>query len=344
VVDLAGNDYLGLSNDPRVVEAGIQALRSWGAGSTGSRLVTGSTTLHADLEAKLAAFGRVSSALVFSSGYCANLGVLTALGGRDTLVISDADNHASLVDGCRLSRSRVVVAAHGDLAAVEDALAHRTEPRCLVVVDAVFSTDGSLAALDDLHRLCVRYDALLIVDEAHALGVIGPDGRGLAAAFGIEHSPNLIRTVTLSKSLGSQGGAVLGDSAVIDQLVNTARTFIFDTALAPPSVGAARAALGIIQDEPHLISELHDRRDQIAAALQVHPPAGAVISLVLGDSERASQAAAHCRDNGVVVGCFRPPSVPVGQSRLRITARASLTAADIDRATAVILEAVHHPR
>jgi 8-amino-7-oxononanoate synthase len=339
-IDLASNDYLGLATDPRLIEAATQALRTWGAGATGSRLVTGSTTLHADLEARLAAFGRASDALVFSSGYCANLGVVTALSGRGALVISDADNHASLVDSCRLSRSRVVVAPHGDLAAVEAALASRAEPRCLVVVDAVFSTDGSLAPLDDLHRLCRRYDALLVVDEAHSLGVIGPGGRGLAAAVGIEQSPDVIRTVTLSKALGSQGGAVLAGSAIIDHLINTARTFIFDTALAPASVAAARTALDVIEEEPKLIAELHDRRDLIAASLDVPPPSGAVTSLVLGDAELTARAAAHCRDHDVIVGCFRPPSVPAGQSRLRVTARASLTPADIDRATTVIVESV----
>ncbi|HJT04717.1 MAG TPA: aminotransferase class I/II-fold pyridoxal phosphate-dependent enzyme, partial [Pseudonocardiaceae bacterium] len=252
VIDLASNDYLGLSRDPRVVEGAIRATRIWGAGSTGSRLVTGSTELHAQLEDELAAFCATAAALVFSSGYTANLGALTALSGPGALVVSDAASHASLVDACRLSRARIVVTPHGDVSAVATALAARSEQRALVVTDSVVSVNGDLAPLSQLHAVCRRHEALLLADEAHGLGVCGPGGRGVLAGLGLIGEPDVVVTMSLSKSLGSQGGAVLGSRTVVDHLVNTARSFIFDTGLAPPAAGAALAALRVLRAEPAL--------------------------------------------------------------------------------------------
>jgi 8-amino-7-oxononanoate synthase len=344
VIDVASNDYLGLALDPRVTDAAASAAATWGAGSTGSRLVTGSTELHRDLERALCGFAGGEDALVFSSGYAANLGAITALGGPDTLLVSDADNHASIVDACRLSRSHTVVTPHRDLAAIEDALARRTETRAMVVVDAVFSTDGTTAPVEALHDICRRRDALLLIDEAHSIGVIGPTGRGLAAHAGVADERDVVRTVTLSKALGSQGGAVLGATAVTEHLVNTARSFIFDTALAPACVGAAATALEILASEPARVAEVGQRRDEIAEALEVDTPGGAVVSLVLGDPALTATVADDCRRAGVIVGCFRPPSVPPSGSRLRITARAGLSDVDVKEATAVILEAVDRHR
>ena len=208
LLDLAGNDYLGLSTDPRVVEGAVAATRAWGAGSTGSRLVTGTTALHGELEAELAAFVGAPAALVFSSGYLANLGVVTALSGPGALVVSDAANHASLVDACRLARARVAVTPRDDPAAVDALLAARTEERALVVTDSVNSVDGAFAPLRELHAVCRARGALLVVDEAHGLGVVGPGGRGLLAERGLAGADDVVATVTLSKALGSQGGAV----------------------------------------------------------------------------------------------------------------------------------------
>ena len=250
LLDLAGNDYLGLARHPRVVAEAVAAVRTWGAGSTGSRLVTGTTALHAELEAALADFCGTPAALVFSSGYAANLGAVTALSGPGALIVSDAANHASLVDACRLSRARVAVVPHGDVAAVDAALAARGEARALVVTESVDSTDGELAPLVALHAVCRARGALLVVDEAHGLGVCGPGGRGLLAAVGLAGADDVVTTVTLSKALGSQGGAVLGPRAVIAHLVDTARSFIFDTGLAPACAGAALAALRVLRDEP----------------------------------------------------------------------------------------------
>jgi 8-amino-7-oxononanoate synthase len=339
VIDLASNDYLGLSRDPRVLDGAVRATRAWGAGATGSRLVTGSTELHAELEEQLAAFCGTAAALVFSSGYTANLGAVTALSGPGALVVSDAASHASLVDACRLSRARVVVTPHADVSAVEAALAARSERRALVLTDSVVSVDGDLAPLAQLHAVCRRHGAVLLTDEAHGLGVCGPGGRGVLAGLGLIGEHDVVVTVSLSKSLGSQGGAVLGSRVVVDHLVNTARSFIFDTGLAPPAAGAALAALRVLRAEPALPARVLGAATALATAAGVRPPASAVVSIILGEPQRAVGAAAECLGHGVRVGCLRPPSVPAGTSRLRLTAHAALSGPDLAR-VAQILPAV----
>ena len=336
-VDLASNDYLGLAQHPEVIDAGVRALRTWGAGSTGSRLVTGNTELHEEFEQALADFTGTSAALVFSSGYTANLAALVSLSGPGSLVVSDAAAHASLVDGCRLSRARVVVTPHLDVDAVEAALAGRDEERAVVVTDSVFSTDGALAPLRRLHDVCRAHRAVLLVDEAHGLGVRGEGGRGLLHEMGLAGAPDVVMTTTLSKSLGSQGGAVLGSDAVRDHLINTARPFIFDTGLAPAAVGAAHGALRVLADEPWRARAVLDHASAVAAVCGVAAtPQSAVVSVILGAPETALAAAAACLEAGVRVGCFRPPTVPVGTSRLRLTARASLTESELDLASRVL--------
>ncbi len=337
VLDLASNDYLGLARDKKVVDAAVEATQLWGAGSTGSRLVTGTTELHVALERDLADFTGAAAALVFSSGYLANLGAITALTDADCTVVSDAGNHASIVDACRLSRATVVVAPHRDVAAVDEALSRRTTDRALVVTDAVFSVDGEAAPLAELHAVTRRHDALLLVDEAHSLGVVGAEGRGGAHAAGLAGQPDVVLTVTLSKALGAQGGAVLGHPDVVEHLVNTARSFIFDTALAPSSAGAALGALRVLRAEPGLPATVRRRAVELAGAAAVtghavSRPDAAVVSVLIGDAAAAVTAASACLERGVRVGCFRPPSVPDGQSRLRLTARADLSDADLDRA------------
>ncbi len=345
VLDLAGNDYLALTRDPRVVAAAVEAARVWGAGSTGSRLVTGTTELHARLEDELAAFAGADAGLVFSSGYLANLGVVSALGGPDVTVISDSGNHASIVDACRLSRSPVVVVPHRELDKFEAALQTLGTGHAVVITDGVFSVDGDLAPLAGLHRITRDYGALLVVDEAHAFGVLGPGGAGSVAATGLAGAPDVIRTVTLSKSLGGQGGAVLADRAVIDLLVSTARPFIFDTGLAPPAAGAALAALAILREEPQQAGRARAAARRLAAlvaglGLETVRPAAAVVPAYLGDPRRAVEAASRCLDEGVRVGCFRPPSVPPGRSCLRLTGRADLAEADFDRASRALERAL----
>jgi 8-amino-7-oxononanoate synthase len=338
-VDLASNDYLGLSQHPRVIDGGVQALRTWGAGSTGSRLVTGNTELHEGFESALADFVGAESALVFSSGYTANLGGVVGLSGPGSLLVSDALTHASLVDACRLSRARVVVTPHRDVDAVDAALAARDEARAVVVTDSVFSADGVLAPLPELHDVCRRRGALLLVDEAHGLGVRGTGGRGLCHEVGLASAPDVVMTTTLSKALGSQGGAVLGPIAVREHLIDAARPFIFDTGLAPAAVGAAWAALRVLTAEPWRAQAVLRNAATLAQVCEVSKrPESAVVSVILGAPEVALAAATACLDRGVRVGCFRPPTVPAGTSRLRITARASLADDELEVARRVLTE------
>jgi 8-amino-7-oxononanoate synthase len=335
LIDLASNDYLGLARDPRLVAGAVAAAREYGTGSTGSRLVTGTTELHAELDARLAAFTGAAAGLVFSSGFLANLGAVTGLAGPGHLVISDQANHASIVDACRLSRSRVVIVPHRDAAAVERALAGRDEEHALVVTDAVFSVDGDLAPLAALHRAARAHGALLVVDEAHSLGVVGERGQGAVHAAGLAGQPDVVLTLTLSKSLGAQGGAVLGAPEVIDTLIDTGRSFIFDTGLNPPAAGAALAALDVLAAEPGLPARARDRARRMAAiasrlALETTmDPAAAVVPVVLGEPDAAVRGAEICAEHGARVGCFRPPSVPKGRACLRLTARATVTEADL---------------
>ncbi|MFD5395835.1 8-amino-7-oxononanoate synthase [Streptomyces sp. NPDC127097] len=341
LLDLASNDYLGLARHPEVTRGAAAAAHRWGAGATGSRLVTGSTELHARLEAELAAFCGFEAALVLSSGYAANLAAITALTAPGTLVVSDAGNHASLIDGCRLSRARTEVAPHADPEAVRAALTGH-DGRALAVTDAVFSVDGDAAPLPALAGACRAAGAALLVDDAHGLGVLGEGGRGALWAAGLAGDGDVVTTVTLSKSLGSQGGAVLGPARVIEHLVNTARSFIFDTGLAPAAAGGALAALQLLRREPQraaragqVARELHDRLT--AAGLAAVRPDAAVVSVRAPSPEAAVRWAADCRAAGLAVGCFRPPSVPDGISRLRLTARADLTDAQLDTAVGTIV-------
>ena len=341
LLDLASNDYLGLARDPQVVRAAADAAVRWGAGATGSRLVTGSTDLHAELEGALAELVGAPAGLVFSSGYLANLGAVCALVGAGDLVVSDAGNHASLVDACRLSRARVLVSPHGDVAAVDAALRDRAEERALMVTDAVFSVDGDLAPLRELAAVTRRHGAALLVDDAHGLGVVGAGGRGAVHDAGLAGDEDVVVTVTLSKALGSQGGAVLGSPAVVDHLVDTARGFIFDTGLAPACAGAALASVQRLGREPGLAAMARANAAALAASaaragLPVTTPQAAVASVLAGTPDAALAAAEHCARLGVRVGCFRPPSVPDGVSRLRLTARADLSPADLDRAAVTL--------
>ncbi|MGA5119644.1 8-amino-7-oxononanoate synthase [Streptomyces pseudogriseolus] len=340
LLDLASNDYLGLARHPEVTEGAARAARTWGGGATGSRLVTGTTELHAELERELAGFCGFEAALVFSSGYAANLAAVTALAPHGSLIVSDAGNHASLIDGCRLARGATQVVAHRDPDAVRKALDGHEGP-AVAVSDTVFSVDGDAAPLAALAEACREHGAGLVLDDAHGLGVLGDGGRGAPHAAGIAGAEDVVVTVTLSKSLGSQGGAVLGTGRVIGHLVNAARTFIFDTGLAPAAAGAALAALRLLRREPgraarasEVARELHARLK--AAGLEAVRPDAAVVSVRAPSPEQAVRWAADCRAAGLSVGCFRPPSVPDGISRLRLTARADLSGAEIERAVRVI--------
>lgn len=338
-LNLASNDYLGLSSDPRVVAGAVEATTRWGAGATASRLVVGTTGAHTALEADLADFLGTESALVFSSGYLANVGVISSLMGRGDLIVSDGGAHASLIDGCRLSRARVVVTDRGDHRAVAEILAARTEARAMVVTDSVYSIDGAVAPVAELHDAARAHGAVLVVDEAHALGVRGRGGRGVVDELGLAGAADLVVTAVLSKSLGSQGGVVAASTAVRDHLVDRARSFIFDTGLAPGAVGAAAAALQVLRSEPTLPDRVRAAARRLADRCGAPVPDGAVVSVVIGEPADAVAVAAACRDGGVLVGCFRPPSVPPGTSRIRLTVRADLTDAEIDHVAQVLHDA-----
>jgi 8-amino-7-oxononanoate synthase len=343
-LDLAGNDYLGLTRDKRVTGAAAAAALRWGAGSTGSRLVTGTTELHSELEQELASFCGAQAALVFSSGFLANMAATITLSGPDAAIVADRYIHASLIDGTRLAKAAVSVTDHSDPASIERALATRDRQRALVITDSVFSVDGDLAPLPEFAAVCRRQGAGLLIDDAHGLGVLGDGGRGAVAEAGLQGAPDVVTTVTLSKSLGAQGGAVLGPRRVIQHLVNTARTFIFDTGLAPSSTAAALTALRVLKDEPERVDRVRANAMDLATRLSsagfaACVPSAAVISVRAPSPEAAVEWAQRCRDEGVVVGCFRPPSVPDKVSRLRLTVRADLTEADLDRAERTIIQA-----
>jgi 8-amino-7-oxononanoate synthase len=342
LLDLAGNDYLGMARDKRVAGAAAAAALRWGAGATGSRLVTGTLELHTELEHELAAFCGSQAALVFSSGFMANLGALTALSGQGSAIVTDASLHASLIDGCRLSRADVAVVAHADAVAAANALRTRRTDRALMVTDSVFSVDGDLAPLPELFAACREHGAALVVDDAHGFGVLGAGGRGAVAEAGLIGEPDVVTTVTLSKALGAQGGAVLGPRRVIKHLVDSARSFIFDTGLSPASTAAALTALHVLRDEPDLPERARATASTLAARLRsagltVTSPDAAVVAVQAPSAEAAVRWAEDCRAAGVWVGCFRPPSVPDKVSRLRLTARADLTDGDVERAVDVIV-------
>ncbi|WDZ87686.1 8-amino-7-oxononanoate synthase [Micromonospora cathayae] len=342
VVDLAGNDYLGLSTHPEVTAAAGAALRAYGLGATGSRLVRGSTDAHHALEDDLADWLRAERALLFSSGYLANLGAVRALVQPRTLLVSDAHNHASLIDGCRISGAETVVVPHGDVAAVQAVLAAAPGRPAVVVTESVFSVDGDLAPLDRLHAVTRRFGAVLLVDDAHALGVTGPQGAGGVVAAGLAGEPDVVVTATLSKALGGAGGVVAGPAPFVRHLVETGRTFIFDTALPPAVAAGVRAAVGLARAADDLRAELADRatlavRRLRAAGLTVSVPDAAVVSVTAPGPEAATTWAARCREQGVAVGCFRPPSTPDPRSRLRLTLNAGVPRADFTRALDVIV-------
>jgi 8-amino-7-oxononanoate synthase len=337
-LDLAGNDYLGLRHHPAVVAGAVAAAETYGTGAGASRLVTGTLDIHEELEAALVELTGAATALVLSSGYAANLAALTTLADAGTLIVSDEHAHASLIDGCRLSRAAVNVARHNDLDHMAELLARRESPRAVVVAESVYSVLGDAAPVADLVALTEEAGALLVIDEAHALGVLGPGGAGLVAASGLAGTEHVVVTTTLSKSLAAQGGVVLAAPLVREHLVNTARPFIYDTGLAPASAGAALAALGVLREHPDLPDRVHENAARLASACGVPTPEGAVMSVPMPGPHETVEAVDRARALGVRIGAFRPPSTPDGSSRLRLTAHAHHTADDLDRACRVLAE------
>ncbi|ATB45675.1 8-amino-7-oxononanoate synthase [Corallococcus macrosporus] len=335
LVNFSSNDYLGLASSPTVRAAALAAVERYGVGTGASRLVVGDTAAHHRLEARLAAFERAEAVRLFNSGYAANTGIIPALVGPGDAVFSDALNHASLVDGCRLSRARVCVYPHADVEALERALAQTPARRKLVVTDTVFSMDGDVAPLRDIATACRAHGAALMVDEAHATGVLGHRGAGLCEELGLEGQVDL-RMGTLGKALGVMGAYVATSRAVADLLVSRARPFVFSTALPAHLCAAAEAAVDAVEGDPDLRARLWRNIRRFADGLRVlgvrAEPRSAVFPLILGEPGRALDAARRLREAGVLVKAIRPPTVPEGTSRLRFCLSAAHTVGHVDLA------------
>jgi len=344
VLLLCSNNYLGLADHPRVREAAAEAAMRYGAGSGASRLVSGNMTIHRRLEEHLSGFEGSDACLLFGSGYLANVGVVSALAREGDVVFSDALNHASIVDGCRLARAETFIYRHLDIDHLEWGL-HRAEGRgSLIVTDGVFSMDGDVPPLPEIVDLAQRHDARVMVDEAHGTGVLGPGGRGAVAAAGLEHEVDLI-VGTLGKALGSYGAYVCCDQQMAKYLINTARTLIFSTALPPPAVAAAMAALELLREQPRRVEKLQRNGAVLREALGesgMPVPAGdtPIVPLVVGDPTDAVRANERALESGVFAQAIRPPTVPADSSRLRLAVMASHTRSELREAAGILAAAV----
>ena len=335
LLNFAGNDYLNLATDPRLMAAAIQAIKTYGTGSTGSRLVTGQRPLHQELERSIARLHQTEAALVFSSGYLANLGTITAVVGDRDLILSDQYNHSSLKNGAILSKAQVLEYQHCDLADLRDQLQAQRKSfrRCLIVTDAVFSMDGDLAPLPEIVAVAAEFEAMLLVDEAHAVGVLGATGAGGVEQFGLQPQ-ELIHVGTLSKALGSLGGYVAGTAALIDFLRNRCPSWIYTTALSPADAAAAIAALQVMNTEPARRDRLQQNINYLQTALvnlpvgRLLPSQSAVICWELPSANIALQISATLRSQGIFAPAIRPPTVPT--SRIRMTVMADHSRSNLD--------------
>ncbi|AEB08408.1 8-amino-7-oxononanoate synthase [Desulfobacca acetoxidans] len=343
-LNLSSNDYLGLALDPRLIAAAQAAAGRWGAGSTASRLITGTLALHQQVETEVADFKGTDRAIIFNTGYMANVGVISALMGKGDVILSDRLNHASIIDGMRLSEAGFYRYPHRDLNRLEDLLKkYCAVRRLLIVTDSVFSVDGDLAPLADLVRLKERYGAWLMIDEAHATGVLGATGAGLAEALGLSAGIE-IHMGTFSKALGSFGAYVAGSAPLIDMLHNRARAFIYSTALPPPVLGAMQAALAIVRQEPeprdYLLEQATLFRQRLqAAGLDTLESETQIIPVLVGDNRRSLEFAARLRQIGLMAVAIRPPTVAAGSARLRFSLSAAHQPADLARAAEQIIAA-----
>ena len=340
VLLLCSNNYLGLADHPKVRAAAGDAAQRYGAGAGASRLISGTMSLHRMLEARLAAFKGSPAALLFGSGYLANNAVVSTLAGPGEVVFSDELNHASIIDGCRLSRAETFVYRHRDPEHLEWGIGQAGSRARLIVTDGVFSMDGDIAPLPELVELAKRHGCLLAVDEAHGTGALGPGGRGAVAAAGLSGEVDVI-VGTLGKALGGYGAYVCGSRELVELLVNVARPFIFSTAPPPPSVGAALAALELLEDRPGMVEQLRRNAAILREALS-NQGLGAVgsrtqiVPVMVGDARRAMALCERTLEGRVFAQAIRPPTVPAGTSRLRLTVMANHRADDLRRAAQVI--------
>ena len=340
VLLLCSNNYLGLADHPRVRQAAADAAERFGAGAGASRLISGSMSLHRKLEDRLAEFKGSEAALLFGSGYLANTGTVAALAGRDGVVFSDELNHASIIDGCRLSRAEKFVYRHLDLEHLEWGLRAAGRRSQLIVTDGVFSMDGDVAPLAGLVELARRHGCMLMVDEAHGTGALGPGGRGSVAAAGLSGEVDVV-VGTLGKALGGYGAYVCASGQLVELFVNTARPFIYSTAPPPPSVGAALAALSMLADRPGMVEQLRRnaatlRERLIGQGLETGGSRTQIVPVLVGDARRAMALCERTLEGGVFAQAIRPPTVPAGSSRLRLTVMANHRAEELRHAAQVI--------
>lgn len=328
---MASNNYLGLTHDLRVQQAAKYAVEQYGTGSGGARLTSGTFPLFNELELGIADFKHTEQALVFNTGYMANVGTITALMNKNSIIISDELNHASIIDGCRLSGARIERYNHKDIEHAEHILKNYKSSHKMIITDGVFSMDGDIAPLDKLYELGKEYNALLMVDDAHSTGVLG-NGRGTAHHFGLTDVD--VQLGTLSKALGSVGGYVAGRKELIEYLVNYSRSFIFSTALSPADIGAALEALTIVKKEPLVVEQLNENTAYMANKLQSMgiecDDETPIFPIIVGDNERALSLAYELELRGIIITAIRPPTVPVGESRLRMTVTAAHSQEQLD--------------
>ena len=344
VLLLCSNNYLGLADHPGVREAAAEAAMRYGAGAGASRLVSGNMRIHRRLEEELADFKGSEACVLFGSGYLANAGMIPTLAREGDVVFSDALNHASVVDGCRLARAETFVYDHGDLEQLAWGLRQAEGRGSLIVTDGVFSMDGDVAPLEQIVELARRHDVRVMVDEAHGTGTMGPGGRGSVAAAGLEDEVDLV-VGTLSKSLGSYGAFVCCDKTMAKYLVNSARTLIFSTALPPPAVAAAMAALALLRDQPRRVEKLQRNAQVLREALAekglpVAQSGTHIVPLIVGDAGAAMAATERALEQGVFAQAIRPPTVPAGTSRLRLSVMASHTKSELKNAASTLAAAV----
>jgi glycine C-acetyltransferase/8-amino-7-oxononanoate synthase len=343
VLLLCSNNYLGLADHPRLRRAAAEAALSLGTSAGASRLISGTMSIHAALEARLAAFKGTGAALLFGSGYLANTGVIAALAGRGEVVFSDELNHASIIDGCRLSRAETFVYRHRDTEHLQWGLRRAAGRAALIVTDGVFSMDGDLAPLAELARLAGHHRCRLVVDEAHATGCVGPDGRGSVAAAGLTGEVDVL-IGTLGKALGGYGAYVAGSQELVDYLINAARPFIFSTALPPPVVAAATAAIELLNERPQRVEHLRANaavlRDGLRAeGLTLGRDQTQIVPVMIGEADRAMALCERLLEQGVFAQAIRPPTVPPGTCRLRLTAMATHSAGELRSAARLVGEA-----
>lgn len=337
-VNFSSNDYLGLAGHPEIVKAAVRAAERFGFGSGAARLLAGGSTLHEKLEKTISKFKLSESALAFNSGYCANTGIIPAISSEGDVIFSDELNHASIVDGCRLSRAKTVVYRHRDMSHLERLIKRGKARKRIVATDSVFSMDGDIAPLKDLSEICDRYGALLYLDDAHGTGVLG-NGRGALAHFGIAVEPWILQMGTFSKALGSFGAFAAGNGGVIEWLMNSARSFIFSTALPPCVVSASIAAITLVRKDPSLGNRLWANRERLVEKFadigySIGGSETPIIPIMTGDVGEARRLSGFLWENGIYAPAIRPPSVR--QPRVRIT----VTAAHTDRHLGLLVDAL----